>query len=53
MVNSADSNSESLNSKWEFCLKLVKNGKAKVIKKSVLLIKNSAFESHLTQSFCM
>ena len=53
MVNSADSDSESLNLKWGFCLKLVRNGEAKVIKENVLLTENSASENHLTQSFCM
>ena len=53
VVNSADSDSESLNFKWKFCLKLIKNGEAKMIEKNVLLIENSVFKNYLTQSFCM
>ena len=53
MVNFTDSGSEDLNFKWEFCLKLVKNGEAKMIKKNVLLTENSASESYLIQLFCM
>ena len=48
MINSAGSDSENLNFKWEFCLKLTKNGKVKVIEKNALLIENSVSESYLT-----
>ena len=47
MVNSADSDSENLNFKQKFCLKLIRNEEIKIIKKSVLLTENSVSESHL------
>ena len=46
-VNSAGSDLENLNFKWGFCSELARNGKARVIEKSVLLTENSAPESHL------
>ena len=48
MINFTGSDLKNLNFKQEFCLKLVKNGKTKMIEKSVLLTENSAFENHLT-----
>ena len=53
VVNFTGSDSENLNPKWRFCLKLARNEETKMIKKSALLTENSVSESHLTQSFCM
>ena len=53
VINSAGSDSESLNPKQGFCLELTRNGEARVVKKGVLLAENSAPESYLAQSSCM